>query len=187
MKHNPFTNNFARRDFMKMTAGLAASLATGNVLSAKTVDLSKIRLGLDGHSMRGMRWKAPQLTDYAATLKLDAVLFNGLQYFESLDKNYLLDLKKKADSYAKYNEAAIYQMLIEAMPELARAVSEPLSRVEKIVMVGDGASGASKLTGQVTSIVAQLPTIVESLSGVDMKKILKKLNIAEDKKDDKKD
>ena len=90
------------------------------------------------------------------------------------------NLRKKAESYASYNDAAIYQMLMDVMPELAKAVAQPLSNVEKIVMVGNGADGASKLTGQVASIIAQLPTVVESLSGVDIKKILKKMNIASD-------
>mgnify|MGYP006300901335 FL=1 len=42
-------------------------------------------------------------------------------------------------------------------------------------MVGDGASGASKLTGQVAQIIAQMPDILESLGGIDVKKFLKKL------------
>src|SRR5210317_476294 len=94
--NKPMIGQLGRRHFMKMAAGLTASMATGNVLSAANPDLRSIPLGLDGHSMRGMRWKAGQLIDYAATLRLDAVLFNGLQYFESLDKEHLIDLKKKA-------------------------------------------------------------------------------------------
>ena len=90
-------------------------------------------------------------------------------------------MRKKAESFATYNEAAIYQMLIDKMPELARAVSEPLSKVDKIVMVGDGASGASKLTGQVAQIIAQLPEVVEGLTGADLKKIFEKLQKKEEK------
>lgn len=84
-------------------------------------------------------------------------------------------MKKKAESYSEYNQAAVYEMLIKIMPELARAVSEPLSKVDKIVMVdsGDG-GGASKLTKQVANVMAQLPAVVESLSGVDLKKLIEK-------------
>jgi len=86
-------------------------------------------------------------------------------------------MERKAQSYLKYNEAAVYHMFIEKLPELARAVSEPLSKVDKIVIVdgGSGASGASKLTGQVAQILAQLPTVVESLSGIDLKQFMSKL------------
>ena len=91
---------------------------------------------------------------------------------------YAEAMQKKAQSYLKYNEAAVYQMFIEKLPELARAVSEPLTKVDKIVMVdgGSGASGASKLTGQVASIMAQLPEVVQSLSGIDLKEFMSKLS-----------
>jgi len=86
-------------------------------------------------------------------------------------------MKQKAESWKDYNEAAIYKMVIDALPELARAVSEPLSKIDKIVMVGggDGSVGISKLTEQVAQVLAQLPTVVESLSGIDLKKLLEKL------------
>ncbi|MBC8278620.1 MAG: flotillin [FCB group bacterium] len=85
-------------------------------------------------------------------------------------------MAKKAVSFASYNEAAIYQMLIDKMPELARAVSEPLSQVDKIVMIGENADGASKLTGQVAKILAQMPEVVEGLTGTDLKQIFAKFS-----------
>lgn len=85
-------------------------------------------------------------------------------------------MRKKAEAWKDYNEAMVYKMVIDALPELARAISEPLAKVDKIVMVGgDGSSGVSKLTEQVAQVLAQLPTVVESLSGVDLKKLLEKL------------
>ena len=92
-------------------------------------------------------------------------------------------MARKADSWSKYNQAAIYQMFIEVLPKIAQSVSEPLSKVDKIVMVGNGADGASKITGQVAGVLAQLPEVVESLSGVDIKKLLK--NIGADKENRK--
>ncbi|MBD3170636.1 MAG: flotillin [candidate division Zixibacteria bacterium] len=92
-------------------------------------------------------------------------------------------MRKRADAYKEFNEAATYKMFIDILPELARSVSEPLSKVEKIIMVGDGAGGASKLTGQVANIMAQLPDVVESLSGVDMKKMLKKIRKESEKEE----
>lgn len=95
-----------------------------------------------------------------------------IEFTRHLGKAEAEAMQAKADAYKSYNEAAVYQMFIEKLPELARAVSEPLSKVDKIVMVGDGASGASKLTGQVAAVLAQLPEVVESLSGIDLKGIL---------------
>lgn len=92
------TSGIQRRDFLKLTAGIATSLATGNVLSAKTPDISTIPLGLCNHSLRALKWKATQFIEYAAKLKLDAVLLNSLNNFENLEPAHLESLKKLADS-----------------------------------------------------------------------------------------
>lgn len=91
-------------------------------------------------------------------------------------------MRAKATAWKDYSEAALTEMVIKSLPELARAVSEPLSKVEKIVMVGD-ASGAQKITGQVAAVLAQLPTVVESLTGLNLADLLARGK----KKDDAKD
>ncbi|GJM30662.1 MAG: hypothetical protein DHS20C17_32970 [Cyclobacteriaceae bacterium] len=55
---------------------------------------SKVPLGVDVHSVRGMNWKAKQLIDYVIDLEVDSILLNGLDYFESLDEAYLKTLKE---------------------------------------------------------------------------------------------
>ncbi|MBN2382436.1 flotillin [bacterium] len=86
-------------------------------------------------------------------------------------------MKMKAEAWANYNNAALTNQLLEMMPALAREIAEPISKIEKIVMVNSGTntSGMSKLTGDVAEVLAQLPTVIESLSGVDLKGLLKKL------------
>ena len=88
-------------------------------------------------------------------------------------------MTKKAEAWNAYNEAAIVQILIEKLPEIAKAIAEPLTKTEKIVIVntggGDGGAGASKVTKDVAEIIAQLPPIVEGLSGVDLTGLAKKL------------
>ena len=83
-------------------------------------------------------------------------------------------MRKKADSYKEYNEAAVLQALLAALPEIAKAVAEPLSKTERITLVstgGDG-TGASRLTGDVAKIMAELPAVIESLSGVDLRRLI---------------
>lgn len=86
-------------------------------------------------------------------------------------------MTKKAEAYKLFNDAAMAQMIIEKLPEIASAIAQPLSKTEKIVMIGD--SGASKLTKDITSIIAQLPETVKGLTGVDLTNILK--NFAQEK------
>ena len=83
-------------------------------------------------------------------------------------------MSKKAASWKEYNQAAVIQLVLQALPEIAKAISEPLSKTDSITVVhtdGPGA-GASKVTQDVTNIMAQLPPIVESLSGIDLRKLV---------------
>jgi flotillin len=89
-------------------------------------------------------------------------------------------MQKKADAWKSYTEAAIVQIFLEKAPELARAIAEPLSKTEKIVIVSNGGDastgvGASKITKDVTTIMAQLPEVVNALSGLDLHQLLAKL------------
>jgi flotillin len=83
-------------------------------------------------------------------------------------------MARKATSWKEYNQAAVTQLILQALPEIAKAIAEPLSKTDKITIVntgGDGA-GASKITQDVATIMAQLPPLVESLAGVDVKKLV---------------
>src|SRR4029077_11517119 len=88
-------------------------------------------------------------------------------------------MRMKADSFKQYNQAAVVEMIIRILPELAGKISEPLSKTEKMVIInsGNGTSGggASKLTGDVTQIIAQLPPVIESLTGIKFEKLLEQV------------
>jgi flotillin len=70
--------------------------------------------------------------------------------------------------------------LIEALPKIAAAIAEPLTKTERIVVIsaggGDGSgAGAAKVSQDVANIVAQVPATVEALTGVDLIKTIKDL------------
>jgi flotillin len=100
-------------------------------------------------------------------------------------------MRVKAESFKQYNEAAVIEMIVRAMPEIAGKISEPLSKMEKMVIINSGngpGGGASKLTGDVTTIISQLPPVLESLTGVKFEKLLEQvpaLKKAMSKDDDK--
>jgi flotillin len=90
----------------------------------------------------------------------------------------------KAEAFQEYNQAAVVDKLISALPDVVRALSEPLSKVDKVTIVstgGDGAAGAYKLTGDVTRIAAQVPALFEALSGMQMSDLLSKVRLIGDK------
>jgi len=82
-------------------------------------------------------------------------------------------MKVKAAAYHEYNQAAVLDKLITGMPEIVRALAEPLSKVDKVTIVstGDGANGgmgASRLTSDIMNMAAQVPALFELLSGANM-------------------
>lgn len=88
-----------------------------------------------------------------------------------------LAMKQKADAWKSYNQAAMIHQMFDMLPQLAREIAEPLSKIEKIVMVNSGGekSGLPKLTGDIAEVLAQIPTVVKTLSGVDLQALLAKL------------
>ena len=90
----------------------------------------------------------------------------------------------KAEAFQEYNQAAVVDKLISSLPEVVRALSEPLSKVDKVTIVSTGngdAAGAYKLTGDITKIAAQVPALFEALSGMQMSELLGKVRMIGDK------
>jgi len=87
-------------------------------------------------------------------------------------------MKLKAESFKQYNEAAVIEMIVRILPEMAGKISEPLSKTEKIVIINSGngvGGGASKVTGDVTQIMSQLPPVIESLTGIKFEKLIEQV------------
>ncbi len=81
----------------------------------------------------------------------------------------------KAEAYQEWSQAAVVDRLIAAMPDLMRALAEPLSKVDKITIVStgnDGTTGANKLTGDMMKIASQVPALFESLSGMNVAELM---------------
>jgi flotillin len=84
----------------------------------------------------------------------------------------------KAEAYQEYNQAAIFDRMLTSLPEVVQALATPLSKVDRITIVstGDGeTSGMNKITGDMTKIVAQVPALFETLSGMKMSDLLSKV------------
>jgi flotillin len=96
----------------------------------------------------------------------------------------------KAEAYQEYNQAAVFDKLISNMPELVRALAEPLSKVDKITIVSTGngdSAGMHKITGDMTQIAAQVPALFEALSGMKMSDLMANVKAIGDKKKDPKE
>ncbi|GAC1640308.1 MAG: flotillin lipid rafts scaffold protein FloT [Ktedonobacteraceae bacterium] len=80
-------------------------------------------------------------------------------------------MKVKAAAFHEYNQAAVLDKLLTNMPEIVRAIAEPLGKVDKVTIISngngadDGGIGAGRLTGDIVNMVAQVPALFELLSG----------------------
>jgi flotillin len=86
-----------------------------------------------------------------------------------------LAMEKKAEAWQKYNEAAVLQIIAPLLPEIARAVAEPLSKIDRITMVNTGGSGevgVSRVTGEVAKVITQVPPVIESLTGLKLDQLI---------------
>jgi len=121
----------------------------------------------------------------AESVKLDgqaraeAIRLQGMAEAEAIQARGLAEaeaMMKKAEAFKQYNEAAVIQMMIDRLPEIAKNVADPLSKTEKIVVIdqgGSGQGGAAKVSSYVTDIMAQLPETVEALTGINLIDVLK--------------
>lgn len=109
----------SRRHFLQSLAVAGAGLAAGMPslraaeaagTAATTVPRLGLKLGFDNFSIRGFGWKAGRILDYAATLKVDSVIFSDLKVYESHDDGYLKELKAKADALGIAIQAGTYSI-----------------------------------------------------------------------------
>ncbi len=119
--------------------------------------------------------------------KSEAMKLEGVAEAEQIKYRGLAEAEamlKKAQAWDKYNQAAIFEIYLKILPELAKAVAEPLSKIDKIVIVGgDKNLGTTKITAQVAEVLAQMPEVVKSLVGVDLKKYFKDKLTPEEKEE----
>ena len=84
-------------------------------------------------------------------------------------------MEKKAEAYAKYNNAAVAEMMIKVLPEIAGKIAEPLSQIDKITIIGgDGTSnGVDQVAGNVPAVMAKLFESMKAATGIDLAEIVK--------------
>lgn len=84
-------------------------------------------------------------------------------------------MEKKAEAYAKYNKAAVAEMMIKVLPDVAAKIAEPLGQIDKITIIGgDGSSnGVEQVAGNVPAVMAKLFESMKEATGIDLADIVK--------------
>jgi flotillin len=79
-------------------------------------------------------------------------------------------MDKRAAAFAAYNDAAVLQMLIEVLPQLAREVAAPMAAIDKLTVVST--DGAGEVPKQVTNNVVQTLELLKNTTGVDLQTLV---------------
>lgn len=84
-------------------------------------------------------------------------------------------MEKKAEAYAKYNKAAVAEMMIKVLPDVAAKIAEPLGQIDKITIIGGdgGNNGVEQVAGNVPAVMAKLFESMKEATGIDLADIVK--------------
>ena len=83
-------------------------------------------------------------------------------------------LLKKAEAMKQYGQAAMVEMIVNMLPEMAKAVAEPLAAIDKVTIIdsGDGA-GVSSMGDYTPAILKKTIEAVKETTGFDLTEVMK--------------
>ena len=82
-------------------------------------------------------------------------------------------MQKKAEAYERYGQAAILDMMVKIIPEVAQHVSEPISAIKNMNVYGTSGADAAGISGAVPAVIKQSFDVIESATGVNMTDIVR--------------
>lgn len=106
---------------------------------------------------------------FAQLQEAEAIRAKGEAEAKAIELKLLAEaegLDKKAEAMKKYGEAAITEMLVKALPDIAKAVAAPLANVDSITMYGS--DNSAKMVGDIMTTMNQ----VTNGMGLDVKELI---------------
>jgi len=117
--------------------------------------------------------KIAEAEKYAKEQEAEGIAAVGRAEAEAIRAKALAEaegIDKKAEAMKKYGEAAVVEMIMAALPEIAKNVAEPLSKVDKITMYGEGNS--AKLLADIINGTTQITEGISAGMGIDIRSLL---------------
>lgn len=110
---------------------------------------------------------------YAMEQEAEGIRSKGLAEAEAIRAKALAEaegIEKKAEAMKQMGEAAVLEMYFKAMPEIAKNIAEPLAKVDRITMYGDGNS--AKLMKDIMGTLNQVTDGLKESTGIDLNAVL---------------
>jgi flotillin len=118
-----------------------------------------------GNAERQRREAIAEAVQREGEAEAAAILARGTAEAEAREKN--------ADAFSRYGDAAVLEMIVDVMPEMVRAASEPMAGIDKMTVIST--DGASQLARTVASNLEQGLQIGSDLTGLDLKALFARL------------
>ena len=106
-----------------------------------------------------------EATKVKGIAEADAIKAKGIAEAEAMEK--------KAEAYQKYNGAAIAEMMIKIMPQMAAEIAKPLSSIDNVNIYGTTGDEVSGVSNNSALVMKQVFDTMSSATGVDFREILK--------------
>jgi len=147
-------------------------------LKKQEVEIERERLNVEirekAAAEKDARMYDAQAEQFERQAKADAQLYEATKEAEAIRMRGEAEAEailRKAEAMQQYGQAAMLEMVVNKLPEIARAISEPLSKTEKIVIFGEG--GASSMARDTAGTMLQTFEAVKEAVGLDIPKMLK--------------
>lgn len=115
---------------------------------------------------------------FAKEQEAEAVKAQGIAEAESIKARGLAEaeaMEKKAEAMAKYGKAAMTEMIIKVLPQMAEAIAKPLESIDKVTIIdgGSGENGVGTFSGNVPSVLAKTIESIKETTGFDLTEVMK--------------
>ncbi len=121
--------------------------------------------------------KEAEAKRYLAQMEAEAIEARGKAEAEAIREKGIAEaeaMEKKAEAYQKYNGAAMAEMMIKIMPQLAAEIAKPISAIDKVTIYDSGkGEGVSQVSGNMPVIMKQVFDTMAEATGVDLREIMK--------------
>lgn len=115
-----------------------------------------------GEAEKGRRLAEADATRAEGEAQAASTLAIGQAEAEAMDK--------RAEAFAHYNDAAVLQMLIEVLPQIAKEVAAPIGAIDQLTVISTDGAGA--LPKQVTDNVVQTLQMLKTSTGLDLESLI---------------
>lgn len=116
--------------------------------------------------------------DIRKQAEAESIKAKGLADAESIKARGLAEaeaMEKKAEAMAKYGKAAMTEMIIKVLPQMAEAIAKPLESIDKVTIIdgGSGENGVGTFSGNVPSVLAKTIESIKETTGFDLTEVMK--------------